>query len=130
MVGTRSRAIRARPMIASGAASEGRRSARPRRRLAPSFAISAMRARECRLYLALSIIAPSVNVLAGRAGNHRRSEALHRMSLSDNLRRLPRERVPTIAVGRDLHGFLMLTRMGDGRSEALSSLRTRRLVSA
>src|SRR5271165_5600083 len=31
--------------------------------LAPSFAISAMRARECRLYLALSIIAPSVNVL-------------------------------------------------------------------
>ena len=31
--------------------------------LAPSFAISAMRARESRLYLALSIIAPSVNVL-------------------------------------------------------------------
>src|SRR5271166_6512331 len=31
--------------------------------LAPSFAISAMRARECRLYLALSIMAPSVNVL-------------------------------------------------------------------
>ena len=32
---------------------------------------------------------------AGRAGNHRRSEALHRMSLSDNLRRLARERIPT-----------------------------------
>src|SRR5271165_226648 len=32
-------------------------------RLAPSFAVSAMRARECRLYWALSIIAPSVNVL-------------------------------------------------------------------
>src|SRR5271166_958911 len=28
-----------------------------------SFAVSAMRARECRLYSALSIIAPSVNVL-------------------------------------------------------------------
>src|SRR5271165_4840543 len=38
------------------------------------------------------------------------------MSLSDNLRRLPRERVPTIAVGRDLHGFLVLTRMGDCRT--------------
>ena len=54
-----------------------------------------MHGRECRWYSALSIIAPSVNVLAGRAGNHRRSEALHRMSLSDNLRRLARERVPT-----------------------------------
>ena len=32
---------------------------------------------------------------AGRAGNQRRSEALHRMSLSDNLRRLARERIPT-----------------------------------
>src|SRR5271166_5277151 len=32
--------------------------------LAPSFAVSAMRARECRLYWALSIIAPSVNLLA------------------------------------------------------------------
>src|SRR5271165_3934486 len=31
--------------------------------LAPSFAVSAMRARECRLYWALSMIAPSVNVL-------------------------------------------------------------------
>ena len=40
------------------------------------------------------------------------------MSLSDNLRRLPRERVPTIAVGRDLHGLLMLTRMGGCRTEA------------
>jgi|HubBroStandDraft_6_1064221.scaffolds.fasta_scaffold80522_1 hypothetical protein len=49
---------------------------------------------------------------AGRAGNHRRSEALHLMSLSDNLRRIARERVPTIAVGIDLHGFLVLTQMG------------------
>jgi len=39
------------------------------------------------------------------------------MSLSDNLRRLPRERVPTVAVGGDLHGFLMLTRMGSRRTE-------------
>src|SRR5271165_2395372 len=31
-----------------------------------------------------------------------------RCRLSVNLRRLPRERVPTIAVGRDLHGFFML----------------------
>ena len=38
------------------------------------------------------------------------------MSLSDNLRRLPRERVPTIAVGRDLDGFLILTRMGSPRN--------------
>jgi hypothetical protein len=34
------------------------------------------------------------------------------MSLSDNLRRIARERVPTIAVGIDLHGFLVLTQMG------------------
>src|SRR5271165_5883156 len=69
-VGTRSRAIRG--STSDGrvgcSASEGRYApARPALQgvacLAPSFAISAMRARECRLYLALSIIAPSVNVL-------------------------------------------------------------------
>src|SRR5271165_4217902 len=65
-VGTRSRAIRGstsddrvgcqrlRGSIRSGASGVAC--------LAPSFAISAMRARECRLYLGLSIIAPSVNV--------------------------------------------------------------------
>ena len=63
-----------------------------------SFAVSAMRARECRLYSALSIIAPSVNVL--RRTRRKPStirELCHWMSLSDNLGRLARapERVPT-----------------------------------
>ena len=31
---------------------------------------------------------------AGRAGNHRRSEALHRMSISDNLPRIARDALP------------------------------------
>jgi len=54
-----------------------------------SFAVSAMRARECRWYSALSIIAPSVNVLrrTRRKPSTIRGEALHRMSLSNNLRR-------------------------------------------
>src|SRR5271165_4606360 len=105
-----------------------------------------MRARECRLYLALSIIAPSVNVLgrtrpkpstlrgsapdvvigqstAAPAGARPRGRQGLEPSLtrgrgaggkgwSLRLRaegeRVP-ERVPTTAVGRDLHGFLMLT---------------------
>ena len=54
------------------------------------FPVSAMRARECRWYSALSMIAPSCERAApDAAGNHRRSEALHHgSSLSDNLRRL------------------------------------------
>ena len=62
MVGTRSRAIRNSTSDdrVGCSASEGRYApARPALQgvacLAPSFAISAMRARECRLYLALSI---------------------------------------------------------------------------
>ena len=62
------RSAAARPMIVSGAAPPMVDTLRRVRRcngvacLAPSFAVSAMRARECRSYSALSIIAPSVNV--------------------------------------------------------------------
>ena len=43
--------------------------------------------------------------------------------LRDVPRRIARERVPTVGVGRDLHGFLMLRRMGGRRTEATSSVR-------
>ena len=69
-VGTRSRAIRGSTSDdrVGCSASDGRCApARPALQgaacLDASFAVSAMRARECRLYSALSIIAPSVNVL-------------------------------------------------------------------
>jgi hypothetical protein len=86
-----------------------------------SFAVSAMRARECRWYSTLSIIAPSVNLLPGRAGNHRRSEALHRRSLSDNLRRLARERIPTGAgeVTRSCHSYSVYQRFTSNRNKGL-----------
>ena len=69
MVGTRSRSIRDSTSDdrVGRSASDGRYApTRPALQavacLAPSFAVSAMRARECRLYSALSIIAPAVNV--------------------------------------------------------------------
>jgi hypothetical protein len=39
--------------------------------------------------------------------------------LRDVPRRIAPERVPTIAVRRDLHGFLMLTRMGGAGRDSL-----------
>ena len=63
------RSAAARPMIESGAAPPMVDALRRVRRcngvacLDASFAVSATRARECRWYSALSIIAPSVNVL-------------------------------------------------------------------
>ena len=70
LVGTRSRAIRGSTSDdrVGCSASDGRCApARPALQgvacLDASFAVSATRARECRLYSALSIIAPSVNVL-------------------------------------------------------------------
>src|SRR5271165_3108436 len=85
--------------------------------LAPSFAVSAMRARECRLSLALSIIAPSANVLR----RTRRKPSTLRGAAPDVVigqsTAAPAGARPYHSVGRDLHGFLILTRMGSRRTE-------------
>src|SRR5580692_3770343 len=61
------------------------------------FNVSAARAREYRLYSVLSIICASCERATLDAPETiDRSDAVHRMSLLDNLRRLTRERVPTI----------------------------------
>ena len=94
-VGTRSRAIRGSTSDdrVGCSASDGRCApARPALHVSTRLLLfPPMRARECRLYSALSIIAPHCERAAPDALElHLRSEALHRMSLPDNLRRFAR----------------------------------------
>ena len=97
-VGTRSRAIRGSTSDdrVGCSASDGRCApARPALHVSTrllTFLPRALASTDCiRSFPLLRLL---LTCSAGRAGNHRRSDALHRMSLSDNLRRLARERVP------------------------------------